>query len=36
MWRSVKVDSILSDTTNLCWSKDNVIAQVPVRDPLSP
>ena len=27
MWRSVKVDGILSDTTNLCWSKDNVMAQ---------
>jgi hypothetical protein len=27
MWRSVKVDGILSDTANLCWSKDNVMAQ---------
>jgi len=28
MWRSVKVDGILSDTANLCWSKDNVMAQI--------
>ena len=28
MWRSVKVDGNLSDTANLCWSKDNVMAQV--------
>ena len=28
MWRSVKVDGILSDTANLSWSKDNVMAQV--------
>ena len=34
MWRSVKVDSILSDTTNLCWSKDNVIAQAVRNFPL--
>ena len=27
MWQSVKVDGILSDTANLCWSKDNVMAQ---------
>ena len=27
MWRSVKVEGILSDTANLCWSKDNVMAQ---------
>ena len=27
MWRSVKVDGILSDTANLSWSKDNVMAQ---------
>ena len=27
MWRSVKVDGILSDTANLPWSKDNVMAQ---------
>jgi hypothetical protein len=27
MWRSVKVDGILSNTANLSWSKDNVIAQ---------
>ena len=27
MWRSVKVDGVLSDTANLCWSKDNVTAQ---------
>jgi hypothetical protein len=27
MWRSVKVDGILSDTANLCWSKANVMAQ---------
>ena len=27
MWRSVKVDGNLSDTANLCWSKDNVMAQ---------
>ena len=27
MWRSVKVDRILSDTANLSWSKDNVMAQ---------
>ena len=27
MWRSVKVHGILSDTANLCWSKDNVMAQ---------
>ena len=27
MWRSVKVDGILSDTATLCWSKDNVMAQ---------
>ena len=26
MWRSVK-SSGLSDTVNLCWSKDNVMAQ---------
>ena len=28
MWRSVKVDGNLSDTANLRWSKDNVMAQV--------
>src|SRR6476660_2381937 len=28
MWRSVKVDGTLSDMANLCWSKDNVMAQV--------
>ena len=27
MWRSVKVDGILSEAANLCWSKNNVIAQ---------
>jgi hypothetical protein len=27
MWRSVKVDGILSDAANLSWSKDNVMAQ---------
>ena len=27
MWRSVKVDGILSDMANLSWSKDNVMAQ---------
>jgi hypothetical protein len=27
MWHSVKVDGVLSDTANLCWSKDNVMAQ---------
>jgi hypothetical protein len=27
MWRSVKVDGILSDVANLCWSKDAVLAQ---------
>ena len=27
MWRSVKVDGILSDTANLSWSKDTVMAQ---------
>ena len=27
MWRSVKVDGILSNTANLSWSKDNVMAQ---------
>jgi hypothetical protein len=27
MWRSIKVDGILSDTANLSWSKDNVMAQ---------
>ena len=27
MWRSVKLDGILSDTANLSWSKDNVMAQ---------
>src|SRR6476660_8634488 len=27
MWRSVKVDGILSNTANLSWSKDNVKAQ---------
>jgi hypothetical protein len=27
MWRSVKVDGILSDTANLSWSKNNVMAQ---------
>jgi hypothetical protein len=27
MWRSVKLDGILSDSANLCWSKDNVMAQ---------
>ena len=27
MWRSVKVDCILSDMANLSWSKDNVMAQ---------
>jgi hypothetical protein len=27
MWRSVKVDGIVSDTANLSWSKDNVMAQ---------
>ena len=27
MWRSVKVDGILSDSANLTWSKDNVMAQ---------
>ena len=27
MWRSVTVDGILSDTANLCRSKDNVMAQ---------
>ena len=27
MWQSVKVDGVLSDTANLCWSKDNVMAQ---------
>jgi hypothetical protein len=27
MWRSVKVDGNLSNTANLCWSKDNVMAQ---------
>ena len=27
MWRSVKVDGILSDSANLSWSKDNVMAQ---------
>ena len=27
MWRSVKVDG-LSHMANLCWSKDNVMAQV--------
>ena len=26
MWRSLK-SSYLSDTANLCWSKDNVMAQ---------
>ena len=28
IWRSVKVDGILSDTANLSWSKNNVMAQV--------
>jgi hypothetical protein len=27
MWRSVKVDGILSDVANLSWSKDAVLAQ---------
>jgi hypothetical protein len=27
MWRSVKVDGILSDIANLSWSKDAVLAQ---------
>ena len=27
MWRSVKVDGTLSDMANLCWSKDNEMAQ---------
>ena len=27
MWRSVKVDGILSDMANLSWSKDAVLAQ---------
>ena len=27
-WRSVKVDGILSDTADLCRSKDNVMAQI--------
>jgi len=27
MWRSVKVDGILSDMANLSWAKDNVMAQ---------
>jgi hypothetical protein len=27
MWRSVKVDGILSEAANLCWSKNNVMAQ---------
>jgi hypothetical protein len=27
MWRSVKVDGILSDMANLSWSKDVVLAQ---------
>jgi hypothetical protein len=27
MWRSVKVDGILSDAANRCWSKDNVMAR---------
>ena len=27
MWRSVKVDGILSDAANLSWSKDNVMTQ---------
>ena len=27
MWRSVKVDGILSDTADLSWSKDNVMAE---------
>jgi hypothetical protein len=26
LWQSVKVDGALSDTANLCWSKDNVMA----------
>jgi hypothetical protein len=27
MWRSVKIDAILSDVANLSWSKDAVLAQ---------
>ena len=27
MWRSVKVDGVLSDMANLSWAKDNVMAQ---------
>jgi hypothetical protein len=27
MWRSVKIDGILSDVANLSWSKDAVLAQ---------
>jgi hypothetical protein len=27
LWRSVKVDGILSDLANLSWSKDGVLAQ---------
>jgi hypothetical protein len=27
MWRSMKIDAILSDVANLSWSKDAVLAQ---------
>jgi hypothetical protein len=27
MWRSVKVDGLLSEIGNLCWAKDKVMAQ---------
>jgi hypothetical protein len=35
MWRSVKIDGILSDAANLSWSKDGVLAQPRGTSPTS-
>jgi hypothetical protein len=35
MWRSVKVDGILSDMANLSWSKDAVLLKPRGRSPTS-